>query len=178
MAGSFSMLLAALVIVVLQQSVYPPFDRNTCIVPTIPVIGDYRRNLIPVLSHVRFINICAMLNALVIDDEIDIWFLLSGMLRRHNLKTTFVNNLHGATKKLAKESPSVIFLDNRLPDGLGIDFICDIKKQRPLSKIVLITGHATDEDRRKALKNGADLFISKPFSSRMIDEALNKLMQY
>jgi DNA-binding response OmpR family regulator len=79
---------------------------------------------------------------------------------------------------LAKEGSSVIFLDNRLPVGLSIDFICDIKKQRLMSKIVLITGHVTYEDRCKALKNGADLFITKPFSSRMIDEALNKLMQY
>lgn len=117
-----------------------------------------------------------MLNALIIDDEIDIWFLLSSMLRKHKLTTTFVNNLHRATEKLAENSPSVIFLDNRLPDGLGIDFISFIKKQNPVSKIVLITGHDSDEDRNKALKNGADVFITKPFSGRMIDEALSKLM--
>jgi two-component system OmpR family response regulator len=63
-----------------------------------------------------------------------------------------------------------------LPDGSGIDFISFIKKQHPVSKIVLITGHGGDEDRRKALKNGADIFITKPFSSRMIDEALDTLM--
>ena len=61
--------------------------------------------------------------ALIVDDEIDICYLLSGILRQKKLRTSYVNNLADAQSVLKKEIPSIVFLDNNLPDGKGIDFI-------------------------------------------------------
>jgi two-component system, OmpR family, response regulator len=113
--------------------------------------------------------------ALIIDDEPDICFLLSMILKQKNFDTHFVGKLSDAGIALKKESPSIIFLDNHLPDGLGIDFIEHIKLNNPSSKIVMITAHDTPTDRRKAMQNGADLFLGKPFTKEAISLAVSKL---
>lgn len=117
-----------------------------------------------------------MANALIIDDETDIWVLLSRILRKHNLKTYYVNNLEAATRRLEQEVPAIVFLDNHLPDGFGLDFIQFIKKNYEQVKIVLITGHDIQTDRERALSKGADLFISKPFNSATINDTIKKLL--
>ena len=71
------------------------------------------------------------LKALIVDDEVDICFLLSGILRQKQLKPSFVNNLAGAKAALQQEIPSILFLDNHLPDGLGLDFIPFVKSNYP-----------------------------------------------
>jgi two-component system, OmpR family, response regulator len=117
-----------------------------------------------------------MPNALIIDDETDIWVLLSSILRKHNMKTYYVNNLEAATKRLGLETPAIIFLDNHLPDGFGLDFIQFVKANYPQTKIVMITGFDLDADRKRALAEGADFFITKPFTSATIHDTISKLL--
>jgi len=116
------------------------------------------------------------LKALIVDDEVDICFLLSGILRQKQLKPSFVNNLAGARESLKKDIPSILFLDNHLPDGLGLDFIQYVKNNYPDVKIVMITAHDGLIERKKAQAEGADLFISKPFTREVIDYAIKKLL--
>ena len=114
------------------------------------------------------------LKALIIDDETDICYLLSRLLKHKKLETAFVNSLSEADKALKIERPEIIFLDNHLPDGLGINYISYIKKNYPESKIVMITAHDSGDDRAKALENGADYFIGKPFSSDIIYKTVDE----
>jgi two-component system OmpR family response regulator len=116
------------------------------------------------------------LKALIVDDEVDICFLLSGILRQKNMKPLFVNNLAAAKQSLLQETPSILFLDNHLPDGFGLDFIQYVKKTYPAVKIVMITAHDGLAERKKAHAEGADLFISKPFTRDVIDYAIKKLL--
>jgi two-component system, OmpR family, response regulator len=117
-----------------------------------------------------------MPNALIIDDETDIWVLLSRILRKHNFRTYFVNNLEAASKRLVQDVPAIIFLDNHLPDGFGMDFIQHIKKEYPQTKIVMITGHSSQTDRNRAFTAGADMFLSKPFSTDAINDTITSLL--
>lgn len=114
--------------------------------------------------------------ALIVEDEIDICFLLTGILRNKNLQTTFVNTLKDARHTLSSLRPAILFLDNNLPDGLGIDFIYQIKKENPSTKIVIITADDTIADKTRALKAGADIFIGKPFTRDTINKTIDKLM--
>jgi two-component system, OmpR family, response regulator len=108
------------------------------------------------------------MKALIIDDEIDICFLLSGILRNTNIDSVYVNSLGDARKALETEFPEIIFIDNHLPDGMGVDFINYIKKTKPESKIVMITAYDTQKDRIKATQAGVDYFIAKPFTRESI----------
>lgn len=108
------------------------------------------------------------LKILIVDDEIDICYLLSGILRQKNHRTTYVNTLSDTELILKKEEFSVVFLDNHLPDGLGINFIGYIKKYYPNIKVIMITANDTAADRQKALNEGVDHFMSKPFTRDMV----------
>jgi DNA-binding response OmpR family regulator len=68
----------------------------------------------------------------------------------------------------------VILLDNKLPDGFGVDFITYVKKKYPKIKIIMISGFSTARD--VALENGADIFLEKPFSMANVNEALDRVM--
>ena len=112
---------------------------------------------------------------LIVDDELDICYLLSGMLKQMNFRASFVNSLSDAVKTLQNEHPSILFLDNHLPDGFGLDFIPFVKKNYPEIKIVMITAHDGAVERRTAYDGGVDLFIAKPLNRKMIFDALTKL---
>ncbi len=115
------------------------------------------------------------LSALIIDDEYDICFLLSRILRTNNLQVQFVNSITEGKSSLEKWQPDVLFLDNHLPDGFGIDFISYVKEKFPDTKIIMVTAHDTSEDRQKAMLKGADFFIAKPFSASQIRAAIEKV---
>ena len=107
--------------------------------------------------------------ALIVDDETDICYLLSNILKQRNIQTVFAGNLAEADRML--QSPDLfyyVFLDNHLPDGLGINQIKRWKERFPLIHLIMITAHDSYEERKKAAKDGADHFISKPFSKEVI----------
>jgi Response regulator containing CheY-like receiver, AAA-type ATPase, and DNA-binding domains len=66
---------------------------------------------------------------LVVEDEGEMGLLLNMMLNEKKFELDYVNNLESADEYLQKEEPSVIILDNKLPDGFGVDFISYIKKK-------------------------------------------------
>jgi two-component system, OmpR family, response regulator len=115
------------------------------------------------------------LKVLIVDDEIDICFLLSGMLRQRDLRPSYVNTISDAQIALMEEPPSLLFLDNHLPDGHGLDFIRFVKSKYPDTRIIMITAHDSAEDRRKAANEGADYFLSKPFTRNQINSIIDHL---
>ena len=112
---------------------------------------------------------------LIIDDEVDICYLLRGIMRLRNIEADYVTSLAEAEIQLQKTDPSVIFLDNHLSDGMGVDYIRRFKKEHPFTSIVMITAHDTPLDREKAYKEGVDFFIGKPFSREIILKTLEKI---
>src|SRR3990170_9025829 len=100
---------------------------------------------------------------LIVEDEGDMCLLLNILLNGKEMELDHVKNLSAAEEYLQKEQPSVIILDNKLPDGFGIDFISILKKNYPSIKIIMISGFdASAKD--VALENGADIFLEKPFT--------------
>lgn len=116
------------------------------------------------------------IDVLIVEDEIDICYLLSGILKKKNLQTAYVTNLLEAHKALDLKKPNILFLDNHLPDGFGVDFIHSVKKEHPLTRIVMITAHDTDADKEKAMQEGADFFIGKPFTRETINSTIDTLI--
>jgi two-component system OmpR family response regulator len=114
--------------------------------------------------------------ALIIDDEIDICYLLSGILRNKNIQPNYVNTIGDAVNALEKHQPQIVFLDNHLPDGMGVDLIRNIKLLLPNAKLVMITAYDTAADRNRAMAEGADFFISKPFSRDTIYQITDQLV--
>jgi len=113
--------------------------------------------------------------ALIIEDESDMCLLLNIMLTNDEVELDHVKDISSAKEYLAKEKPSVIILDNKLPDGFGIDFIGFIKDNYPAIKIIMISGYdASAED--VAIHNGADVFLQKPFTKDQLYKSMMGLL--
>ena len=111
---------------------------------------------------------------LVVEDEGEMGLLLNIILNERNFDLNYVNSLLSADEYLEKEQPSIIILDNKLPDGFGVDFISYVKKKYPAIRIIMISGFGSARD--VALENGADIFFEKPFSKDDLYDSLDKLL--
>jgi DNA-binding response OmpR family regulator len=111
---------------------------------------------------------------LVVEDEGEMGLLLNLILSERNFELDYVNNLLSADEYLQKEQPSVVILDNKLPDGFGVDFISYIKKKYPSIKVIMISGFGSARD--VALENGADMFFEKPFSKEQLYTSIETLV--
>jgi two-component system, OmpR family, response regulator len=113
-----------------------------------------------------------VLNALIIDDEIDICYFLTGILKKKEIPSLYVNSLFEAKAILKTYFPALVFLDNHLPDGLGLDFIAYIKDVSPHTSIVIITANDSVTMNKSCMANTID-FIRKPFTRERIDDAID-----
>lgn len=118
----------------------------------------------------------AITKVLIIEDEGDTSFLLSTILKNDRFRIEQVNTMAQAATFLEAEGPDLVFLDNHLPDGLGVNHIEFIKDRYPESKIVMITAHGSSSDRKKAMNKGADIFLAKPFTREQIGNAVAELV--
>ncbi len=111
---------------------------------------------------------------LVVDDEGQIGLVMDMILNDRNLEMDYVNSLLAADEYLQKQQPALMLLDNKLPDGFGVDFISYVKKKYPSLKIIMISGFGSVRD--VALENGADVFFEKPFPLDEFNAAINRLL--
>ncbi len=112
---------------------------------------------------------------LIIEDEGDMCLLLNILLNGKEMELDHVQNLSDAADYLEKEQPSVVILDNKLPDGLGVDFISYLKQKYPAIKIIMISGFDSSA-KDVAMENGADIYLEKPFSRDQLYQSIKGLM--
>ena len=110
---------------------------------------------------------------LVVDDEGQIGLVLDMILNDRNYQLDYVSSLLSADEYLKNQLPSLVILDNKLPDGYGVDFLIYLRKKYPTLKIIMISGFGTARD--VALENGADAFFEKPFPLDEFNDAVVRL---
>ncbi|MDB5253741.1 MAG: response regulator [Flaviaesturariibacter sp.] len=113
---------------------------------------------------------------LIVEDEGDMCLLLNIMLNGKDMELDHVKNLAAAEEYLQNEQPQVIILDNKLPDGFGLDFIPLLRKNHPASKIIMISGF-DGSAKDAAIEGGASIFLEKPFTRDQLYQAIRQLMQ-
>lgn len=113
--------------------------------------------------------------AMIIDDDVDLACLLENILKDRKIHVLSVHTLQDAEDCLTYLKPTVIFLDNSFPDGLGINFIRNIKSSDEEIKIIMMTADTALWIREKAIEEGINYFLRKPFSRKSIDVVLDKL---
>jgi DNA-binding response OmpR family regulator len=111
---------------------------------------------------------------LVVEDDGEMGLLLNMILYQKKIQLDYVSCLLSADEYLQQQEPAIMLLDNKLPDGLGVDFISYVKKKYPAIKIIMISGFGSARD--IALENGADLFFEKPFSLQEFNKGINRFL--
>jgi two-component system, OmpR family, response regulator len=112
---------------------------------------------------------------LIVEDEGEMCLLLNILLDAKEMELDHVKFLSNAVEYLQKEKPAVVLLDNKLPDGYGVDFISYIKANSPDTKVIMISGFDSSA-RDVAMQNGADDYIEKPFTRVQLFESIRRFM--
>jgi DNA-binding response OmpR family regulator len=106
---------------------------------------------------------------LIVEDEPDIAALIKHTLERSGTATaTIAASGDAALDAVAARCPNVIVLDLNLPSMDGLE-VCRILRARPDSirvPIIMLTARTSEDDRVLGLRQGADDYVTKPFSLR------------
>ncbi|MCL2474948.1 MAG: response regulator transcription factor [Chloroflexi bacterium] len=102
---------------------------------------------------------------LVVDDDVKIVELVSLYLKRDGYKIFTAYDGDEAIALAKANSPDIIVLDLMLPKKDGIEVCREIREFSDVP-IIMLTAKITDEDKIAGLENGADDYMTKPFSPR------------
>jgi len=106
-------------------------------------------------------------NILIIDDEEDLCWLLSNALTGKGYNVSTANTISDGMAHL-NETPDLILLDLKLPDGDGMDILPEIKRITPETLVVIISAYGSEERRQDANDKGVHSFIDKPLTEENI----------
>jgi two-component system KDP operon response regulator KdpE len=99
---------------------------------------------------------------LVIDDEVQIRRLLEITLSSNGYKISEASNGRDGLIAAATQHPALVILDLGLPDSDGIEILKKLREwyQKP---VIILSVRNSEEDIIKALDNGANDYLTKPF---------------
>jgi DNA-binding response OmpR family regulator len=107
---------------------------------------------------------------LIIDDEIDLSILLQSYLTRKGYDVHITHTIMDGLEKLKELKPSILFLDNNLPDGVGWEIAPQIAEDHENIFICLLSAYHPKQPDMKGNTNF--IVIEKPVSIAAIDKYL------
>ncbi|MFM7017928.1 response regulator [Flavobacterium sp.] len=102
---------------------------------------------------------------LVIDDEVQIRKLLEISLEANGYKVIFAENGKEGIAQAASHQPDLILLDLGLPDQDGQEVLIKLREWYN-NPVVIVTVKSAEEEIVKALDNGANDYLTKPFRTQ------------
>lgn len=99
---------------------------------------------------------------LVVDDEPDLRTLYELTLLREGYQVSTAEDLLQARELLANQHFDAVITDMRLPDGVGLSLINELKNQQRNERCVVITAYGSTANAVEALKAGAFDYLTKP----------------
>lgn len=111
----------------------------------------------------------------MIEDDSTISFAVSTFMKRYNVEVVVFDSLEAA-KQIDLKDYNLIILDANLPDGSGFDYL---KWLREFSGIPVIMLTVKNEDKYvlKGFENGADEYITKPFSLPVLKARIDNIFR-
>ncbi len=119
-----------------------------------------------------------MRKILIIDDEIDIANNIKAILDDENYFSITANNSVDAFKYLSNETFDLIILDVWLDNSSldGLEILASIRKDSEIP-VIIISGHGNIDMAVQAIKDGANEFIEKPFTSERLLLSVNRSIE-
>ncbi len=116
---------------------------------------------------------------LIVDDNLDIRLLISGILKDKGFIVREAANYDQATNEIKKKLPDIAVVDVKLDkgDNDGIDLLKQIKKLNDDLPVIMISGHANVQMAVDALKLGAFEFMQKPFTAERLINFASRAME-
>jgi CheY-like chemotaxis protein len=115
---------------------------------------------------------------LVVDDDPFILMSLEFLMKKSGYKVVIARNGTEALNAISVDPPNLVLLDIMMPDVDGYA-ICEHIKSTPIlaaTKVVFLSAKTKQMDIQKGYDVGADLFITKPFSTRNLKQQVADLL--
>jgi DNA-binding response OmpR family regulator len=120
----------------------------------------------------------AKTKVLIVDDEPNILLSLEFILEEEGYDVYVAHDGDEALETAALIAPALILLDVAMPRKDGYE-VCQLLRERPAFKdvkIVMLTAKGQPLERKKGVEVGADLYVTKPFSSTELLEKIRSLL--
>jgi len=116
---------------------------------------------------------------LIVEDELAIVELVSFALKGAGWAVDAVHNTADAWAYLQNKRPQLILLDWMLPDQSGLKLLSRIRGDRNFNTlpVIMLTAKSMEEDKVAGLDQGADDYITKPFSPRELTARIKALIR-
>ena len=114
-----------------------------------------------------------MIQILIVEDDIELNKGLCKALKADDRQMISCQNLQTAREQLTLGAVSLMLLDVNLPDGSGLEILREVKDKYPAMPVILLTANDTDMDIVEGLEQGADDYITKPFSLSVLRARVN-----
>jgi two-component system phosphate regulon response regulator PhoB len=116
---------------------------------------------------------------LIVEDELAIVELVTFALKGAGWAVDAVHDTASAWEYLQHKRPQLILLDWMLPDQSGIRLLSRIRGDRNFGTlpVIMLTAKSMEEDKVQGLEQGADDYITKPFSPRELNARIKALIR-
>ena len=106
-------------------------------------------------------------HVLVVDDEVHVQNLLRLYLERSGYEVETCGDGEEALSALERRQPDLVLLDLMLPGINGLELCRQLRGESDLP-IIMLTARSTERDRLRGLRDGADDYVTKPFSPQEV----------
>lgn len=113
----------------------------------------------------------------VVDDDPSIREALQGLIRSVGLRVQTFGSAQEFLESQRPDAPACLVLDVRLPGLSGLDLQRDLAKAGVQLPIIFITGHGDIPMSVRAMKAGAVEFLTKPFHSQVLLDAIQQAIE-
>jgi two-component system alkaline phosphatase synthesis response regulator PhoP len=116
---------------------------------------------------------------LIADDEPDILEIISYNLGKENYEVYTAKDGNEALERAKQLNPDLIILDVMMPGKTGVE-VCKILRAQPVFEetlIIFLTALSDEASQIKGLETGADDYVSKPISPKVLISRVNALFR-
>lgn len=114
---------------------------------------------------------------LIVEDEPNIVVSLEFLLGHEGYEVAVAGDGHQALALAASFRPHLVLLDVMLPGLDGFEVCRRLRAEPECPKIVMLTARGRDVERHKGLDLGADLYVTKPFSTRELIAQIRRCLE-
>jgi two-component system sensor histidine kinase RpfC len=139
-----------------------------------------REGVVFISDYLRRKEPARALNILVADDNATNRAVLAKILERVGFTATMVENGDQALDAIEKERFDAVLLDRNMPVMGGVEAVRALRTMEAAQSrtpVIILSADVTEEARREALANGADVFLTKPIQAARLLDAIAKLSQ-
>jgi DNA-binding NtrC family response regulator len=111
---------------------------------------------------------------LLVDDDEAILFAFRAYFETAGYRVATAPDLAGARAALGRQRFDAVLLDDRLPDGFGMDLVPVLKERYPETAVLVITAQGDVPRAVEAMRRGADHFLLKPVDLGHVEVFLRK----